>query len=160
MKNTPWEAFLAGVPVASLHPSSFQTPARWKYHIALLIPIFHHGFFVGVSAFKWIFFDTLCGQCSSPNSGDLNCFLHELGLLRQSGSFLLWQFDWSHTSHHGLASTDASQWLEAECSCFLEDLLTGSPSGVFQDYDDGYGTAYDEQSYDSYDNSYSTPAQR
>ncbi|XP_053415250.1 KH domain-containing, RNA-binding, signal transduction-associated protein 3 isoform X2 [Nycticebus coucang] len=27
------------------------------------------------------------------------------------------------------------------------------------DYDDGYGTAYDEQSYDSYDNSYSTPAQ-
>ncbi|XP_040350416.1 KH domain-containing, RNA-binding, signal transduction-associated protein 3 isoform X1 [Herpailurus yagouaroundi] len=28
------------------------------------------------------------------------------------------------------------------------------------DYDDGYGTAYDEQSYDSYDNSYSTPAQR
>uniref|UniRef100_A0A8D1JUR0 K Homology domain-containing protein n=1 Tax=Sus scrofa TaxID=9823 RepID=A0A8D1JUR0_PIG len=28
------------------------------------------------------------------------------------------------------------------------------------DYDDGYGTAYDEQSYDSYDNSYSAPAQR
>ncbi|KAL6031787.1 hypothetical protein STEG23_024103 [Scotinomys teguina] len=28
------------------------------------------------------------------------------------------------------------------------------------DYDDGYGTAYDEQSYDSYDNSYSTPVQR
>ncbi|KAF6323339.1 KH RNA binding domain containing, signal transduction associated 3 [Rhinolophus ferrumequinum] len=28
-----------------------------------------------------------------------------------------------------------------------------------KDYDDGYGTAYDEQSYDSYDNSYSTPAQ-
>ncbi|XP_048214405.1 KH domain-containing, RNA-binding, signal transduction-associated protein 3 [Perognathus longimembris pacificus] len=27
------------------------------------------------------------------------------------------------------------------------------------DYDDGYGTAYDDQSYDSYDNSYSTPAQ-
>ncbi|XP_032466171.1 KH domain-containing, RNA-binding, signal transduction-associated protein 3 isoform X1 [Phocoena sinus] len=27
------------------------------------------------------------------------------------------------------------------------------------DYDDGYGTAYDEQSYDSYDNSYSAPAQ-
>ncbi|XP_040844442.1 KH domain-containing, RNA-binding, signal transduction-associated protein 3 [Ochotona curzoniae] len=27
------------------------------------------------------------------------------------------------------------------------------------DYDDGYGTAYDGQSYDSYDNSYSTPAQ-
>ncbi|XP_036293418.1 KH domain-containing, RNA-binding, signal transduction-associated protein 3 isoform X1 [Pipistrellus kuhlii] len=27
------------------------------------------------------------------------------------------------------------------------------------DYDDGYGTAYDEQNYDSYDNSYSTPAQ-
>ncbi|XP_001370780.1 KH domain-containing, RNA-binding, signal transduction-associated protein 3 [Monodelphis domestica] len=27
------------------------------------------------------------------------------------------------------------------------------------EYDDGYGTAYDEQSYDSYDNSYSTPAQ-
>nr|XP_054102594.1 KH domain-containing, RNA-binding, signal transduction-associated protein 3 isoform X4 [Callithrix jacchus] len=27
------------------------------------------------------------------------------------------------------------------------------------DYDDGYGTAYDEQSYDSYENSYSTPAQ-
>lgn len=27
------------------------------------------------------------------------------------------------------------------------------------DYDDGYGTAYDEQSYDSYDNSYSTPTQ-
>lgn len=30
----------------------------------------------------------------------------------------------------------------------------------FQEYDDGYGTAYDEQSYDSYDNSYSTQAQR
>uniref|UniRef100_A0A493T3G5 KH RNA binding domain containing, signal transduction associated 3 n=1 Tax=Anas platyrhynchos platyrhynchos TaxID=8840 RepID=A0A493T3G5_ANAPP len=28
------------------------------------------------------------------------------------------------------------------------------------EYDDGYGTAYDEQSYDSYDNSYSTQAQR
>ncbi|XP_012578352.1 PREDICTED: KH domain-containing, RNA-binding, signal transduction-associated protein 3 [Condylura cristata] len=28
------------------------------------------------------------------------------------------------------------------------------------DYDDGYGPTYDEQSYDSYDNSYSTPAQR
>ncbi|XP_045717251.1 KH domain-containing, RNA-binding, signal transduction-associated protein 3 isoform X2 [Phyllostomus hastatus] len=28
------------------------------------------------------------------------------------------------------------------------------------DYDDGYGTTYDDQSYDSYDNSYSTPAQR
>ncbi|XP_053251230.1 KH domain-containing, RNA-binding, signal transduction-associated protein 3 isoform X3 [Podarcis raffonei] len=27
------------------------------------------------------------------------------------------------------------------------------------DYDDGYGTSYDEQSYDSYDNSYSTSAQ-
>ncbi|XP_074001372.1 KH domain-containing, RNA-binding, signal transduction-associated protein 3 isoform X1 [Numenius arquata] len=27
------------------------------------------------------------------------------------------------------------------------------------EYDDGYGTAYDEQSYDSYDNSYSTQAQ-
>ncbi|XP_077872790.1 KH domain-containing, RNA-binding, signal transduction-associated protein 3 isoform X6 [Ictidomys tridecemlineatus] len=27
------------------------------------------------------------------------------------------------------------------------------------DYDDGYSTAYDEQSYDSYDNSYSAPAQ-
>uniref|UniRef100_F6QDA3 KH RNA binding domain containing, signal transduction associated 3 n=1 Tax=Bos taurus TaxID=9913 RepID=F6QDA3_BOVIN len=27
------------------------------------------------------------------------------------------------------------------------------------DYDDGYGTAYDEQSYDSYDNSYSAPTQ-
>ncbi|XP_058132066.1 KH domain-containing, RNA-binding, signal transduction-associated protein 3 isoform X3 [Dasypus novemcinctus] len=27
------------------------------------------------------------------------------------------------------------------------------------DYEDGYGTAYDEQSYESYDNSYSTPAQ-
>ncbi|XP_036193497.1 KH domain-containing, RNA-binding, signal transduction-associated protein 3 isoform X2 [Myotis myotis] len=27
------------------------------------------------------------------------------------------------------------------------------------DYDDGYGTAYDEQNYDSYDNSYSAPAQ-
>uniref|UniRef100_A0ABK0LCY0 KH RNA binding domain containing, signal transduction associated 3 n=1 Tax=Rattus norvegicus TaxID=10116 RepID=A0ABK0LCY0_RAT len=27
------------------------------------------------------------------------------------------------------------------------------------DYDDGYSTAYDDQSYDSYDNSYSTPAQ-
>ncbi|XP_037699587.1 KH domain-containing, RNA-binding, signal transduction-associated protein 3-like [Choloepus didactylus] len=27
------------------------------------------------------------------------------------------------------------------------------------DYDDGYGTAYDEQSYDSYDNSYSTSVQ-
>ncbi|KAI4539896.1 hypothetical protein MG293_010291 [Ovis ammon polii] len=29
----------------------------------------------------------------------------------------------------------------------------------FRDYDDGYGTAYDEQSYDSYDNSYSAPTQ-
>ncbi|ELW63476.1 KH domain-containing, RNA-binding, signal transduction-associated protein 3 [Tupaia chinensis] len=29
----------------------------------------------------------------------------------------------------------------------------------WEDYDDGYGTAYDDQSYDSYDNSYSTPAQ-
>ncbi|EMP31264.1 KH domain-containing, RNA-binding, signal transduction-associated protein 3 [Chelonia mydas] len=28
------------------------------------------------------------------------------------------------------------------------------------EYDDGYGTAYDEQGYDSYDNSYSTQAQR
>uniref|UniRef100_A0A674HNI9 KH RNA binding domain containing, signal transduction associated 3 n=1 Tax=Taeniopygia guttata TaxID=59729 RepID=A0A674HNI9_TAEGU len=28
------------------------------------------------------------------------------------------------------------------------------------EYDDGYGAAYDEQSYDSYDNSYSTQAQR
>nr|KAF6426366.1 KH RNA binding domain containing, signal transduction associated 3 [Molossus molossus] len=27
------------------------------------------------------------------------------------------------------------------------------------DYDDGYGPAYDDQSYDSYDSSYSTPAQ-
>nr|XP_032647011.1 KH domain-containing, RNA-binding, signal transduction-associated protein 3-like [Chelonoidis abingdonii] len=27
------------------------------------------------------------------------------------------------------------------------------------EYDDGYGTAYDEQGYDSYDNSYSTQAQ-
>ncbi|XP_009981154.1 PREDICTED: KH domain-containing, RNA-binding, signal transduction-associated protein 3-like, partial [Tauraco erythrolophus] len=27
------------------------------------------------------------------------------------------------------------------------------------EYDDGYGTAYDDQSYDSYDNSYSTQAQ-
>ncbi|XP_007521960.1 KH domain-containing, RNA-binding, signal transduction-associated protein 3 isoform X1 [Erinaceus europaeus] len=27
------------------------------------------------------------------------------------------------------------------------------------DYDDGYGAAYDEQSYDSYDNNYSTPTQ-
>ncbi|XP_053785673.1 KH domain-containing, RNA-binding, signal transduction-associated protein 3 isoform X6 [Desmodus rotundus] len=27
------------------------------------------------------------------------------------------------------------------------------------DYDDGYGATYDDQSYDSYDNSYSTPAQ-
>uniref|UniRef100_A0A8C5SKY0 KH RNA binding domain containing, signal transduction associated 3 n=1 Tax=Laticauda laticaudata TaxID=8630 RepID=A0A8C5SKY0_LATLA len=27
------------------------------------------------------------------------------------------------------------------------------------EYDDGYGTSYDEQSYDSYDNSYSTSAQ-
>ncbi|XP_038616477.1 KH domain-containing, RNA-binding, signal transduction-associated protein 3 isoform X2 [Tachyglossus aculeatus] len=27
------------------------------------------------------------------------------------------------------------------------------------EYDDGYGTAYDDHSYDSYDNSYSTPAQ-
>ncbi|XP_042318358.1 KH domain-containing, RNA-binding, signal transduction-associated protein 3 isoform X2 [Sceloporus undulatus] len=27
------------------------------------------------------------------------------------------------------------------------------------DYDDGYGTSYDEQSYDSYDNSYNTSAQ-
>ncbi|NXY86999.1 KHDR3 protein, partial [Alcedo cyanopectus] len=27
------------------------------------------------------------------------------------------------------------------------------------EYDDGYGTAYDEQSYDSYENSYSTQAQ-
>lgn len=33
-------------------------------------------------------------------------------------------------------------------------------SVVFQDYDDGYSTAYDEQSYDSYDNSYGAPAQR
>uniref|UniRef100_A0A674K162 KH RNA binding domain containing, signal transduction associated 3 n=1 Tax=Terrapene triunguis TaxID=2587831 RepID=A0A674K162_9SAUR len=28
-----------------------------------------------------------------------------------------------------------------------------------KEYDDGYGTAYDEQGYDSYDNSYSTQAQ-
>ncbi|KQK74199.1 KH domain containing, RNA binding, signal transduction associated 3 [Amazona aestiva] len=32
-------------------------------------------------------------------------------------------------------------------------------SGTEQEYDDGYGTAYDEQTYDSYDNSYSTQAQ-
>ncbi|KAJ8784952.1 hypothetical protein J1605_007508 [Eschrichtius robustus] len=32
-------------------------------------------------------------------------------------------------------------------------------ASVSADYDDGYGTAYDEQSYDSYDNSYSAPAQ-
>lgn len=31
---------------------------------------------------------------------------------------------------------------------------------LLQDYDDGYGATYDDQSYDSYDNSYSTPAQR
>ncbi|OPJ75570.1 KH domain-containing, RNA-binding, signal transduction-associated protein 3 isoform C [Patagioenas fasciata monilis] len=30
---------------------------------------------------------------------------------------------------------------------------------LIPEYDDGYGTAYDEQSYDSYDNSYSTQAQ-
>lgn len=51
------------------------------------------------------------------------------------------------------------QGREAECSFFPEGLVNVSPL-VFQDYDDGYGTAYDEQSYDSYDNSYSAPAQR
>lgn len=52
------------------------------------------------------------------------------------------------------------QGLEAEWPFLPEGLFNVSPNGVFQDYDDGYGTAYDEQSYDSYDNSYSTPAQR
>ena len=41
----------------------------------------------------------------------------------------------------------------------FSELFYTSPV-LLQDYDDGYGTAYDEQSYDSYDNSYSTPAQR
>ncbi|KYO45233.1 KH domain-containing, RNA-binding, signal transduction-associated protein 3 isoform A [Alligator mississippiensis] len=37
--------------------------------------------------------------------------------------------------------------------------VDGVNSRRAQEYDDGYGTAYDEQSYDSYDNSYSTQAQ-
>ncbi|KAF4798221.1 KH domain-containing, RNA-binding, signal transduction-associated protein 3 [Turdus rufiventris] len=35
----------------------------------------------------------------------------------------------------------------------------GVPPSRGPEYDDGYGAAYDEQSYDSYDNSYSTQAQ-
>lgn len=45
--------------------------------------------------------------------------------------------------------------------CFWNVLEVNIASFVsFQEYDDGYGAAYDEQSYDSYDNSYSTQAQR
>lgn len=45
--------------------------------------------------------------------------------------------------------------------CFWSVLEVHASSFVsFQEYDDGYGAAYDEQSYDSYDNSYSTQAQR
>lgn len=45
--------------------------------------------------------------------------------------------------------------------CFWGVLEVNIASYIsFQEYDDGYGAAYDEQSYDSYDNSYSTQAQR
>lgn len=45
--------------------------------------------------------------------------------------------------------------------CFWSVLEVNIASFIsFQEYDDGYGAAYDEQSYDSYDNSYSTQAQR
>lgn len=33
-------------------------------------------------------------------------------------------------------------------------------SFYLQEYDDGYGTAYDDQGYDSYDNSYSNQGQK
>uniref|UniRef100_A0A3B3XGA9 Sam68 tyrosine-rich domain-containing protein n=1 Tax=Poecilia mexicana TaxID=48701 RepID=A0A3B3XGA9_9TELE len=43
--------------------------------------------------------------------------------------------------------------------CFLL-LLTKSILFLLpQDYDDGYGTAYDDQGYESYDNSYSNQGQ-
>ncbi|XP_015445690.1 KH domain-containing, RNA-binding, signal transduction-associated protein 3 [Pteropus alecto] len=41
----------------------------------------------------------------------------------------------------------------------LTYLNGGSENADVPDYDDGYSTAYDEQSYDSYDNSYGAPAQ-
>uniref|UniRef100_A0A8C0JBK7 KH RNA binding domain containing, signal transduction associated 3 n=1 Tax=Chelonoidis abingdonii TaxID=106734 RepID=A0A8C0JBK7_CHEAB len=52
---------------------------------------------------------------------------------------------------HSLAKT-------AVLKCVLY-ILTLLFYYIFQEYDDGYGTAYDEQGYDSYDNSYSTQAQ-
>ncbi|EHB09393.1 KH domain-containing, RNA-binding, signal transduction-associated protein 3 [Heterocephalus glaber] len=42
---------------------------------------------------------------------------------------------------------------------FVGTLLGPKEAYGEYDYDDRYGTAYDEQSYDSYGNSYSTPAQ-
>lgn len=39
--------------------------------------------------------------------------------------------------------------------------LTGCILSLFpQEYDDGYGTAYDDQGYESYDNNYSNQGQK
>ncbi|KAI4581821.1 hypothetical protein MJG53_009346 [Ovis ammon polii x Ovis aries] len=69
---------------------------------------------------------------------------------------------YSHPLHQGADSgfprgTRMSFQEQMRVEALKED---GAFIGIFnQDYDDGYGTAYDEQSYDSYDNSYSAPTQ-
>lgn len=57
-------------------------------------------------------------------------------------------------------------WRERFPQLLFADLprsVSGLNSAVllsFQDYDDGYGTAYDEQGYESYDNSYNNQGQK
>ncbi|EPY77803.1 hypothetical protein CB1_001179011 [Camelus ferus] len=65
--------------------------------------------------------------------------------------------------HEGHRRPGASFPLEGHPIALLSRLrptVCPASPGCEGDYDDGYGTAYDEQSYDSYENSYSTPAQR